>query len=674
MFDKKDKKKTEKSDHSMQSVNASTTAGDQIDEADDVEKSLEEVEAKPCVENAVSDGQSEVEDAIDSYDPAVRKSKRRKRHIKKIVAFVAVITAIAVAASVIWYFVRKSSSSTSDTQSGMPSQFAGQDLDLITASGTTSVGMVLDEFDLDVSDVELEIEEVYISSRDEVAEGDKILKISDDSIEAARTALEQAAGSAEYAYNLNEIEAKADTITAANTRDQALAELDYAQQDYDDTVAEAQAKIDDLNSQIEDQNELVTEYQAAVYDPNYYYDKYEVNDLYTQLQEDFDRQMALYADTSNGIANKVSFVSGSSSSSSSSGSSATGTSTSGGTSGGGGAPGGSGSGATTSQSILVEESSASESDVVSEDVTTDSSSTGTSGTAPTTSGSTSSSSGSSTTDATLSDTYVSSSSSSGTSTSGTTSAKSYVNSNPLYAGYVLLQAEVEEEETAYNEAKTNAEEDTANAPSLLGQAQNKLESLQLQLKSAQTNLTTVTEEAKETLNTVTAEANAASDTYDTSIRSIENTEDTLKDAMDVADENLEEFESTIGDGYLYTSTSGTIMMVGVSSGDTLSSGTMVAAYTDTSTMSVTASVDQGDIASIEVGDACLAVTEDSVVYDGTVTAINPVTQSSSKTSVTYSVVVTLDGDVSDLEENTSVTTYFGDDLDTAKQMLSGGAK
>lgn len=653
------RKKSEKSEQNRLRGNVSTTVAqdqDQINEAD---------------------GQGEVEDAIDSYDPAVRKSKRRKRHIKKIVAFVAAITAIAVAASGIWYFVRKSSSSKSDDQSGMPSQFAGQDLDLITASGTTSVGMVLDEFDLDVSDVELEIEEVYISSRDEVAEGDKILKISDDSIEAARTALEQAAGSAEYAYNLNEIQAKADTITAANTRDQALAELDYAQQDYDDTVAKAQEKIDDLNSQIEDQNDLVTEYQAAVDDANYYYDKYEVNDLYTQLQEDFDRQMALYADTSNGIANKVSFVSGSSSSSSS-GSSATGSSTSGGAAGGGGsggAPSGSGSGATTSQSILVEESSTSESDVVSEDVSTDSSSTGTSGAAPTTSGSTtSSSSGTSTSDTTLSDTYVSSSSSIGSSTSSNTSAKSYVNSNPLYAGYVLLQAEVEEEETAYNEAKTNAEEDTANAPSLLGQAQNKLESLQLQLKSAQTNLTTVTEEAKETLNTVTADANAADDTYDTSIRSIENTEDTLKDAMDVADENLEEFESTIGDGYLYTSTSGTIMMIGVSAGDTLSSGTMVAAYTDTSTMSVTASVDQGDIASIEVGDSCIAVTDDSVVYDGTVTAINPVTQSSSKTSVTYSVVVTLDGDVSDLEENTSVTTYFGDDLDTAKQMLSGGAK
>lgn len=59
------RKKSEKSEQNRLRGNVSTTVAqdqDQINEAD---------------------GQGEVEDAIDSYDPAVRKSKRRKRHIKR---------------------------------------------------------------------------------------------------------------------------------------------------------------------------------------------------------------------------------------------------------------------------------------------------------------------------------------------------------------------------------------------------------------------------------------------------------------------------------------------------------------------------------------------------------------------------------------------------------------
>lgn len=73
MFDKKDKKKTEKSDHSMQSVNASTTAGDQIDEADDVEKSLEEVEANVS-DAAVTLAEAQSSYSLDSQTAANTKS------------------------------------------------------------------------------------------------------------------------------------------------------------------------------------------------------------------------------------------------------------------------------------------------------------------------------------------------------------------------------------------------------------------------------------------------------------------------------------------------------------------------------------------------------------------------------------------------------------------------
>lgn len=234
------------------------------------------------------------------------------------------------------------------------------------------------------------------------------------------------------------------------------------------------------------------------------------------------------------------------------------------------------------------------------------------------------------------------------------------NSYTLVGAYKLLTAEVEEEEEEYEAAKEKAETAQKNAESSINAARNRLELLQIQLKQAQTALTTETETARETKNTAQAEGTAAQTTYETQLNTIQNNLDTLKDTMESAQEKLEEFESTIGDGYIYTSTAGTIMMVDLKAGDTLSSGTMVAAYTDTETITVNAAVEQSYIAQLSVGDSCSVVFEDEGTYTGKITSINPQTQSNSRTSVSYSVIVTLEGDVSGLKENTKATVYFNE--------------
>lgn len=71
-------------------------------------------------------------------------------------------------------------------QMGGPGRADGFGENVITASGSTSVGMQEETFDLDYIETELKIEEVYLSSGDEVEEGTPILKLTDESVEAAR--------------------------------------------------------------------------------------------------------------------------------------------------------------------------------------------------------------------------------------------------------------------------------------------------------------------------------------------------------------------------------------------------------------------------------------------------------------------------------------------------------
>ena len=53
-------------------------------------------------------------------------------------------------------------------------------------------------------------------------------------------------------------------------------------------------------------------------------------------------------------------------------------------------------------------------------------------------------------------------------------------------------------------------------------------------------------------------------------------------------------------------------------------------------------------------------------YNGVIESINPVSSSDSRTSVTYTVDVALDGDVSDLSANLTATVIFGMDADNVQ--------
>ena len=93
--------------------------------------------------------------------------------------------------------------------------------DVVTAGGSTSVGMQEESFELDYIDTELVIEEVYLSSQDEVEAGTAILKLTDESVETARRELEEKATQADLDYREALLDGEEEKITAQQTLDTA---------------------------------------------------------------------------------------------------------------------------------------------------------------------------------------------------------------------------------------------------------------------------------------------------------------------------------------------------------------------------------------------------------------------------------------------------------------------
>lgn len=86
---------------------------------------------------------------------------------------------------------------------------------------------------------------------------------------------------------------------------------------------------------------------------------------------------------------------------------------------------------------------------------------------------------------------------------------------------------------------------------------------------------------------------------------------------------------------------------------------MVVAYRNTEDISVTVSVSQEDINKLEVGDSAQVIIEDYGTFEGQITYLNPISNSDSRTNITYEVMVDLNGDnISSLKENLTATVIF----------------
>ena len=484
--------------------------------------------------------------------------KKNKKWI--IIALVLVLTLSGGSVATVMILHKNSSRS----EFTLPDNLAGLNFteDMIAASGVTNVGITEETFDVENLTTVLEIEEVYAASGEEVTVGDKILKLTEDSVEEARKELERALEDAELAYRTGAIEHEQNLITAEYTRDSAILTGQQAKEVYDETVASLQSAVTRAEEELQDVEDDIAEYESYVNDGSY--------KSYFKV----DEYQAIYDENLKALTDKMDEW---------------GISWSQGTGGSAGSVQAGG----TAGNVLG--------------------------------------------------------------SSGQDSNSSNVKT--LASLYSILEQnlkDLEEAQEKYEDAVTNA---SFNLQTL----QLKLPSLQQAVTEAKEDYEIQLAQAKLTYETSLSGAERAESDYNTTVEKAKSDLAALKSTYEDAKENLELFESSVGDGYFYASEDGTILRTMVRAEQALTSDAVVFVYSNPKELTVTVSVDQSDITKLTVGDSAYVQSSAGSGYTGVITAIDPVSSSSSRTSVTYSVTVQInvEDEEDSLSANESVTVVFG---------------
>lgn len=500
-----------------------------------------------------------------------KKGKGRKKWV--IVALVLVFTlgGGSVAAVVILH------KNGSQSEFSLPGNMAGLTFteDMIVASGVTNVGITEETFDVENLTTELEIEEVYAVSGEGVSAGDKILKLTEDSVEEARKELERALEDAELAYRTGAIEYEKNLITAEYTRDSAILTGQQAKEVYDETVASLESAVTKAEEELQDAQDDIAEYESYVNDGSYksYFKVDEYQAIYDEnlkaLTDKMDEWGVSWSQVTGGNGGSVQIG------------------------GGGDVSGNNAQGGST---------------------------------------------------------YVSTLSS-------------------LYSILEQNLKDLDEAQEKYEDALTNAAFE-------LQTLQLKLPSLQQAVTEAKENYEIQLAQAKLTYETSLSSAERAESDYNTTVEKAQSDLAALQSTYEDAKTNLELFESSVGDGYFYASEDGTILRTMVRAEQDLTSDAVVFAYSNPKELTVTVSVEQSDIAKLTVGDSAYVQSSAGSGLTGVITAIDPVSSSSSRTSVTYSVTVqiTAEDEENSLSANESVTVVFGmtdEEMEQLQQSMQG---
>jgi hypothetical protein len=487
----------------------------------------------------------------------IQVAERKFTGKKKLLIIGAIVLAVLVLIAVVTLVLFKTgvikSPFSKNRQNNM--QFNGMTLsdDMITASGVVSVGVTEENFEVENFTSDLVIDEVCVTSGEEITQGTQILKLTEDSVAEVREELEQTLRSADLAYRAGAIEYEQNKISAEYNYKSTLLAGEQAEEIYNETLSGLEESVTQAEEKLEDAQEQIEEYQSYVNDDSY--KSYFKVDEYQAL---YDENLKLLTDK-------------------------------------------------------MEEWGVSWPQV----------------------------------------------------TGGQNPMEPYSYASILSGLYSVLEQNAKDLEQAQSEY----DDAVLNAAFELQTLELQLPSLQQAVLEAKENYATQTGQAKLTYETALTNAESAERDYETALELAESTYSSLKDEYEDAKENLELFESSVGDGSFYSSGSGSVLRVMARAGQNLSPDSVVFMYSNTEEMAVTVSVDQSDISKLAVGDEAYVMSSSAQGCTGTVTSINPITNSDSRTNVTYNVTVTLSGDTSAFTVNQSVTVIFGVSAEEIEKMM-----
>lgn len=202
----------------------------------------------------------------------------------------------------------------------------------------------------------------------------------------------------------------------------------------------------------------------------------------------------------------------------------------------------------------------------------------------------------------------------------------------------------------------SAQSNCQNTKTALEQAQEKLSEnaeqitrLQDKLQAAQGKRTIDKLDAEQTYRESVLNGQNAEITYNAKLESLKEELAEAQKDVELAQERLDALEAFVeGDGILYADGEGVVTSVGYEAGDVLSAKGTVVSYASPEDMSISVDVTQEDVVSMFVGDKVeisFAAYPDTI-YEGTIHSINTTADSRTSATISYTVVISVEGDTS----------------------------
>ncbi len=471
-----------------------------------------------------------------------KKKKNVSKAAKAGIVIGSVAAAVAVgAAGIMIYKVKfignaQASNPFSD-MGGM--NMSGMDISqMVAAYGVTNIGMVNEAFPIEDVTTGLEVEEVLITSGQNITEETAVVKFTEDSVAEMKEELEEALHTAGLEYRSGRIEYEQAKINALYEYEKTVLAGESAQAVYEETIANMEANVEKAKEAYEEAKADIAEYEAAA----------AANTYQTNLencQKEYDENYA----------------------------------------------------------ALVEYMD--EWDIAWEEVT-------------------------------------------GMGGGGDALRRERI--NVLKGIYSILESDMAELE--------EAEQELAEYSLNLQTLKLLLPELEAAYASAQADYESSLIQAKLTRETSVTEAELAEKNYETNLEKAEADFEALEEAKETAEENLEIFNRQIVDGYYYPTQVGTVLRVSARKNRDITAGSMLFMLQNAEEMTVTVSVDQADIAKLKIGGTAMVVSEEGSTGQGTITSINPVSSSDARSSITYSVIVSISGRSTGFSNNETVSVYF----------------
>ena len=189
---------------------------------------------------------------------------------KKLYAVIAAcVCGTVIAGSVGWYFINVSAKETEKSYREVTLEHG--DLPLtFTREGTTAEGNIEQSVAFDTAETDITVEECYVQSGDEVKTGDALYKISEESLEEAKTYYEEAVADAAKAADTAKSAYEAGKAKAEYTKSETETTADLAKENYDADNSSLDQKVTQAEAELNEAKSTISMYQTNL-DQNTYY-------------------------------------------------------------------------------------------------------------------------------------------------------------------------------------------------------------------------------------------------------------------------------------------------------------------------------------------------------------------------------------------------------------------